>query len=51
LGWKEKLQSFVGTAKRIFRKKLKHRVVLEPYNPGPSKPRALSKSLTSAGKE
>lgn len=38
LGWKEKLQSFIGTARRVFRKRLKHRVKLEAYVPAPSRP-------------
>jgi coenzyme F420 hydrogenase subunit beta len=41
LGWKEKLQSFVGTAKRVFRKRLKDRIKLEPYKPAPSQGSAL----------
>ncbi len=45
LGFKEKMQSFIGTAKRVYRKKLKERVRLDAYEP-----RKNGSTLTTSGK-
>lgn len=49
LGFKEKLQSFVGTVKRVFRKKLRQRVKLVAYEPA-GRSTSFNGAVVSTGK-